>query len=215
MAHDDASQKLPAQTNNSDAHSFSAGNEYQKPEQYSTDFSHRSNSSATAGPAPQPLTSAPQTGGGNSDPAYDYYGRPINGETPSTLRSIPQPGYYSSGQSSSVPMSSQGNADQSFRYSSSPYATDPLASRPQTTPGNAAPDSARNDATISLILGIIGLLTLTGIILGPMAIYFGNRSKRAGGDATAGIILGWINVGFVALTLFAILAFFGMVAATF
>ncbi len=58
-----------------------------------------------------------------------------------------------------------------------------------------AGSTARRDATISLVAGIIGLFFL-GLIAGVVAIVFGQRARRAGagGMATAGFVLGIVDV---------------------
>lgn len=48
-------------------------------------------------------------------------------------------------------------------------------------------------AQLSLILGIVGLF-VAGIILGPLAIWQAKKAERLGVPATAGKVLGWINV---------------------
>jgi uncharacterized iron-regulated membrane protein len=48
-------------------------------------------------------------------------------------------------------------------------------------------------AQTSLILGIVGLF-VAGIILGPLAIWQAKKAERLGVPATAGKVLGWINV---------------------
>jgi hypothetical protein len=67
----------------------------------------------------------------------------------------------------------------------------------------AGPPQTHSKATASLVCGIVGLF-LCGVVLGPLAIYFGNQAKkeisasggRYSGDglATAGIVLGIIAV---------------------
>ena len=64
------------------------------------------------------------------------------------------------------------------------------------------------EATASLILGICGLL-ICSLICSPLAIMYGKRARRTiaasggrlGGDgqATAGIVMGWIGIGLLAL----------------
>ncbi|AEH09051.1 MULTISPECIES: hypothetical protein [Protofrankia] len=62
------------------------------------------------------------------------------------------------------------------------------------TPGSTRTPTARRDSIISLVCGIIGLFFL-GIILGIAAIAFGVRGRRGGGRlATAGLVLGVIDV---------------------
>jgi hypothetical protein len=73
------------------------------------------------------------------------------------------------------------------------YEQYPEAGSPQT----------HSKAIVSLVCGIIGLF-LCGVVLGPVAIYYGNQAKkeiRASGGrytgegfATAGIVLGIIAV---------------------
>ncbi len=80
--------------------------------------------------------------------------------------------------------------------------------------GPPAPRSSNGMAIASLVLGIAGLLTcglsgLVGLVLG----YVGRRQIREGngtgdGMALAGIVLGWIWVGLIALYL--VLVFVGL-----
>lgn len=72
--------------------------------------------------------------------------------------------------------------------------------------GGPAGGTARRDATISLVAGMIGLFFL-GLIAGVVAIIFGQRARRAGagGMATAGFALGIVDivlwlVGLIALS---------------
>ncbi|HEX6023241.1 MAG TPA: DUF4190 domain-containing protein [Solirubrobacter sp.] len=70
------------------------------------------------------------------------------------------------------------------------------------------PQGTSGEATASLILGICGLL-ICSLICSPLAIMYGKRAQRSiaasggrlGGDgqASAGIILGWIGIGLLAL----------------
>ena len=73
----------------------------------------------------------------------------------------------------------------------------------------AAPAGAGNakDATVSLVLGILGLI-ICPIVCSPLAIVYGRRAKdqirtRPGlggeGMASAGVILGWIGLALVVL----------------
>ena len=76
------------------------------------------------------------------------------------------------------------------------------------------PPSSSGEATASLILGICGLL-ICSLICSPLAIMYGKRARRSiaasggrlGGDgqATAGIVLGWIGIGLLALGLVAVI----------
>ena len=65
-----------------------------------------------------------------------------------------------------------------------------------------------NLAVWSLVLGIVSLV-LCGFVAGIPAIILGNNAKKAvargeannGGMATAGIVLGWISIGYTVLML--------------
>ena len=66
-----------------------------------------------------------------------------------------------------------------------------------------ADEQAAKAATSSLVCGIVGLL-VAGIILGIIAIAQGNKAKQLGyqgGKATAGIVLGIIDIVLVVLFL--------------
>ena len=81
--------------------------------------------------------------------------------------------------------------------------------------GGGAPGPAQTarDATVSLVLGLLGIL-LCPLVLSVPAIIFGRRARReisttgAGGDsmATAGIVLGWVGVALGVLGVLAIVA---------
>jgi hypothetical protein len=72
------------------------------------------------------------------------------------------------------------------------------------------PQGTSGEATASLILGICGLV-ICSLICSPLAIMYGKRAQRSiaasggrlggEGQATAGIIMGWIGVGLLALGL--------------
>jgi hypothetical protein len=85
-------------------------------------------------------------------------------------------------------------------YEQSPYGQPPSGGPPYGQPPWGSPaagapgDAGRRDGAIALTCGIIGLLVLS-IVLGPVAIFFGNRGRRSGsGTATAGFVLGIIDV---------------------
>jgi hypothetical protein len=77
----------------------------------------------------------------------------------------------------------------------------------QQTPWQAPP-ATPGSATAALILGICGLL-VCGVILGPLAIVYGNKARReidssggrlgGRGMATAGLVLGWVALGLWAI----------------
>ncbi|MHA7144486.1 DUF4190 domain-containing protein [Arthrobacter sp. TmT3-37] len=66
------------------------------------------------------------------------------------------------------------------------YQPGPYQSSYQSIEGEKA-------AQLSLILGIVGLF-VAGIVLGPLAIWQARKAERLGVPATAGKVLGWINV---------------------
>lgn len=78
-----------------------------------------------------------------------------------------------------------------------------------------APQATNSKATISLVLGIVGIVAC-GLLAGIPAIFLGSSAKkeidgsggREGGRglATAGQVLGWISVAFSVLALVAIIA---------
>ena len=88
-----------------------------------------------------------------------------------------------------------------------PTPSFPSASQPHPAAGGAAAvpgENARN-ATVSLVLGILGLI-ICPIVCSPLAIMYGKRAKdeirsRPGlggeGAASAGVILGWIGLALV------------------
>ena len=82
----------------------------------------------------------------------------------------------------------------------------PMNTDVYSTPGQSnvfAGEQASKTATSSLVCGIIGLF-VAGIILGIVAIAQGNKAKQLGyqgGKATAGIVLGIIDIVLLVLLL--------------
>ncbi|HEX9775383.1 MAG TPA: DUF4190 domain-containing protein [Actinomycetota bacterium] len=85
-------------------------------------------------------------------------------------------------------------------------------------PGYAAPRT-ESSATTAMILGILSVV-LCGIVTGVPAIIIGNNAKRKiamdrslGGEgmATAGIVLGWISVGFTVIAILFLLTAVGSI----
>lgn len=80
----------------------------------------------------------------------------------------------------------------------------PMNTGVYSTPGQSnvfAGEQASKTATSSLVCGIVGLF-VAGIILGIVAIAQGNKAKQLGyqgGKATAGIVLGIIDIVLVVL----------------
>jgi len=64
---------------------------------------------------------------------------------------------------------------------------------------------ANSAATLSLVLGILGIVILP--ILAPFAIWQANKAEKLGKPATAGKVLGWIGVAFLAIGVLAFLFF--------
>ena len=106
-----------------------------------------------------------------------------------------------------------------------PYSSGPLAPyggpQPQYVYHQTITPPKNDLGVWSLVTGILSWI-LCPVVLGIVAIIMGHASKRAikegqannSGMATAGLILGWINVGliggfFVAWLLFALVAFLG------
>lgn len=132
-----------------------------------------------------------------------------------------QPQYYSGQQpqyqSGQQPQYPSGQLQQ---YSSGPLA--PYGGPPPQYVYHQTVTPPKNDLAVwSLVTGILSWI-LCPVVLGIVAIIMGHASKRAikegqannSGMATAGLILGWINVGliggfFVAWLLFALVAFLG------
>ena len=93
----------------------------------------------------------------------------------------------------------------------------------QGPPYYQGPPPTSGEATASLILGICGLL-ICSLICSPLAIMYGKRARRTiqasggrvGGDgqATAGIILGWIGIGFPILGILVAIIFIIAAAST-
>lgn len=208
MTHNNSEGTEPRGGQPDGVRSFSVGNEYQKPEDYSAKVHGPGQPTPTDAPQPQPLTHSSPTNASGSEPRYDFYGRPITSGQSNPLRSIPQPAYYSqsrpeAGNGASGPGTS---GDQSFAYGSMPQNQTYPQQFP--TPPASPPERAQTDALISLGAGIIGLITLTWMILGPVALYFGYRARRGGAAASAGIALGWLCIGLFATALVATVAFF-------
>lgn len=88
-----------------------------------------------------------------------------------------------------------------------PYGPAPSYSAPGAVRGE---DPARA-AQLSLVFGILSLV-LIGIVFGPLAIWQAGKAERAGADATAGKVLGWIGtaLGLLGLVLVVVWVLFMM-----
>lgn len=97
---------------------------------------------------------------------------------------------------------------------SAPASPPPPSMGQVYNPATAAPTA--NEAVWSLVLGILSLV-MCGFLAGIPAVILGNNAKRkiatsggtmgGGGLATAGIVMGWISIGFTvaAIGIFVIL----------
>ncbi|GAB3193048.1 hypothetical protein [Nesterenkonia suensis] len=70
---------------------------------------------------------------------------------------------------------------------------------PMNLPMDPQSQAAERDATVAMVLGIVGLFFLS-IVLGPIAIGFAIRARRHGNRALAGLVLGWIALAIGVLT---------------
>ena len=85
------------------------------------------------------------------------------------------------------------------------------------------PQGTSGEATASMILGICGLL-ICSLICSPLAIMYGKRARRSiaasggrlggEGQATAGIVMGWIGIGFLILGIVVAIIFILAAVAT-
>ncbi|MCQ1946118.1 MULTISPECIES: hypothetical protein [unclassified Arthrobacter] len=77
--------------------------------------------------------------------------------------------------------------------------------------GRAAGEGFKNQ---SLLFGVLGLF-VAGFVLGPMAIYYAQKAEALNVPATAGKVLGWVNVVMCAITvaIFQTLIYFLVFAA--
>lgn len=133
---------------------------------------------------------------------------------------------YSSGQAVQYP---------SGQYPSGQYASGQVQPYPPQGPSpyqygapppyGYAPAPPKNDLGVwSLVTGILSWI-MCPLVLGVVAIVTGNASRKAvrdglannAGSATAGLILGWINVGLVGVAILVWIVFiiFGLLGAAF
>uniref|UniRef100_UPI0006850EA7 DUF4190 domain-containing protein n=1 Tax=Promicromonospora kroppenstedtii TaxID=440482 RepID=UPI0006850EA7 len=117
------------------------------------------------------------------------------------------------------------------QYTSGQYATGQVQPYPPQYQYGAAPQYGyapappKNDLGVwSLVTGILSWI-MCPLVLGVVAIFTGNASRKAvreglannPGSATAGLVLGWINVGLFGLGILAwiMFLFFGLLGAAF
>lgn len=141
---------------------------------------------------------------------------------------------YASGQQAQHPGQYASGQYASGQYPSGQYSTGQVQPYPPQGPSpyhgappqyGYAPALPKNDLAVwSLVTGILGWI-MCPLILGVVAIVTGNASRRAVRDglannpglATAGLVLGWINVGLfgVAILVWIVLIIFGLLGAAF
>ncbi|WP_435298437.1 hypothetical protein [Timonella sp. A28] len=137
-----------------------------------------------------------------SDSTNNPYGQPSEPQQPNPAQQ-PAPGYYDYNNAGGQQYPQQG-----------PYQGQPHPGQPyQGQPYGAVNPQGQKDAQTSWILGLIGLITSLGIILGPMALHYAKKAERAGVSATAGKVLGWISIVFFVFSILAVIAFFYFINA--
>ncbi|MFF0990623.1 hypothetical protein [Kocuria nitroreducens] len=123
---------------------------------------------------------------GDDDPSSPYsQDRP--------LQEPGRPGGYQQGQ----PPRYQGG----HQYGQQPGHQGGYQTGPGFGPGSAQGESHKRN---SVIMGVIGLFLL-GIVLGPLALWQASKAEALGVKATAGKVLGWIDLVFGVLGLFLVL----------
>ena len=187
---------------------------------------------------------SPTPPAGPTPPAAPVYGHPVQHlpgpPVPPVQDAAATPEQYASGQPAEYPSgqyaSGQYAPGQPAQYQSGQYPTGQYASgqvqpyAPQYQYGAApqygyAPAPPKNDLGVwSLVTGILSWI-MCPLVLGVVAIFTGNASRKAvreglannPGSATAGLVLGWINVGLFGLgvVVWIIFLFFGLLGAAF
>ncbi|WP_211489818.1 DUF4190 domain-containing protein [Georgenia thermotolerans] len=77
---------------------------------------------------------------------------------------------------------------------------------------NQSAADANSAATLSLVFGILGVVLLP--ILAPFALWQASKAEKLGKSATAGKVLGWIGVVFLAVgVVFFLLFLIGLAAS--
>lgn len=110
---------------------------------------------------------------GNYDAAQQYpgYGQPQQngayGQVPQNYAQNPDP-------------QSQYGVPQNYAQQNPGYMTEP-------TEGKTA-------ANTSLVLGIVGIFFFS-LIFGMIALHYANKAEKLGENATAGRVLGWVDIG--------------------
>ncbi|MFD7022671.1 DUF4190 domain-containing protein [Promicromonospora sukumoe] len=191
-----------------------------------------------AGPAyghPVQPPSGPQHPAGQQYPSGQYPAlqRPQDAVDPSSPYASGQPaqhpGPYASGQQYASGQYASGQQYPSGQYASG--QVQPYPPQGQSPYYGAAPQYGyvpappKNDLGVwSLVTGILSWV-MCPLVLGVVAIVTGNASRRAvrdglannPGSATAGLVLGWINVGLagLAILVWIVLIVFGLLGAAF
>jgi hypothetical protein len=134
---------------------------------------------------------------GDNDPDSPYYQRPP----------MQPPGYQGGYEQGQQPAHQNGyqqgqqpahqNGYQQGQY---PVYQGGYQPGPGFGPGPAQGESHKRN---SVIMGVVGLFIL-GIVLGPLAIWQASKAEALGVKATAGKVLGWIDLVFGVLGLFVV-----------
>lgn len=109
-------------------------------------------------------------------------------------------------QNDQYPYPSRGEAGDGPRTQFPPY---PMSA--QRPGGHAAGESFKNQ---SLLFGALGFV-FAGFVLGPLAIHYAQKAEALNVPATAGKVLGWVNVVICAfyVAFFQVLIYFLVFAA--
>jgi hypothetical protein len=128
--------------------------------------------------------------GGSQQPSNGYgYGSPSYGPSGYEAPGYATAGYGTHGYAAADPY----GREPAEGYRAPGQAGDPYAAPAPAQRGPATPQ-AQTQAQTALILGIVGVVvTIVGVILGPIALSQAGKAERGGADATAGRVLGWIS----------------------
>ncbi|GEO94734.1 DUF4190 domain-containing protein [Kocuria turfanensis] len=96
------------------------------------------------------------------------------------------------------------------QYSQNPYMHQQYVQYPGYSPlPHPMAMQGMSHKSNAVVLGVIGLFVL-GIVLGPLAISQASKAQSMGVPATAGKVLGWIDLAFGLLGLLWFLAVIGL-----
>ncbi|MFI2488596.1 DUF4190 domain-containing protein [Promicromonospora kroppenstedtii] len=186
---------------------------------------------------------SPTSPAGPTTPAAPVYGHPVQHVSGPPVPPVQdamvhpeqnaagQPAQYPSGQYPSgqyptgQPVQYPSGQYPTGQYTSGQYASGQVQPYPPQYQYGYAPAPPKNDLGVwSLVTGILSWI-MCPLVLGVVAIFTGNASRKAvreglannPGSATAGLVLGWINVGLfgVGILVWIMFLFFGLLGAAF